>query len=157
MQKALTDYKEMKVALITRSTLYSVPGGDTVQIVQTAASLVAMGVVADINPSNEVCVYDKYALLHFFNITRPADILHHSQKAGKQYVVSTILCNYSEYDQQHRKGIGMLFSYLKNDSIEYIKTLGRCLLGGDRLASLSYIWKGQYSSIRQILNRAAMI
>ena len=34
----------MKIAFITRSTLYSVPGGDTEQIVQTARFLKEMGV-----------------------------------------------------------------------------------------------------------------
>ena len=147
----------MKVALIARKTLYTVPGGDTVQIVQTAASLAALGITADIKTADKTIAYQDYDLLHFFNITRPADILYHSQKAGKQFVVSTILCDYSEYDRQHRKGIGMLFTYLKSDSIEYVKTIARCLIGRDKLGSLSYIWKGQFNSIKDILSRAAMV
>jgi glycosyltransferase involved in cell wall biosynthesis len=147
----------MKVAFITRSTLYTVPGGDTVQVVQTARQLANMGVDTEIRLSNEVISYDRYDLLHFFNITRPADILYHSKKAKKPFVVSTILCSYAEYDKHHRKGIGALFSYLPADSIEYLKTMARWLLGKDHLASREYTWKGQRRSIIEILRRAAVI
>ncbi|HZY37696.1 MAG TPA: glycosyltransferase family 4 protein [Mucilaginibacter sp.] len=147
----------MKVAFITRSTLYSAPGGDTVQIEQTARELMAMGVDVDILLSNRHIPYEKYSLLHFFNIIRPADILHHARRAKKPFVVSTILCNYTEYDKNHRKGMGVLFTYLPGDSIEYLKTIARWLLGRDHLASLSYTWKGQRNSIVEILQRANMI
>ncbi len=147
----------MKAALITRSTLYSVPGGDTVQVVQTARQLVQLGVDAEILLSDAHIDYDQYDLLHFFNITRPADILYHSKKAKKPFVVSTILCDYTGYDKHHRKGIGALFGYLAADTIEYLKTMARWVLGRDKLASLEYAWKGQRKSIMEILQRAKMI
>lgn len=147
----------IKVAFITRSTIYTVPGGDTIQAVQTARHLSQMGITAEIKLANENIHYNKYDLLHFFNLTRPADILYHSQKAGKPYVVSTILCNYGEYDKYHRKGAGRLLRYLSTDTIEYLKSIARYLLGRDSLASLSYTWLGQRKSIKSILSRAAMI
>src|ERR1700742_4367612 len=147
----------MKVAFITRSTLFDVPGGDTVQVVQTAQHLDQLGVSTEIKLSKDEIDYAEYDLLHFFNLTRPADILYHSKKAGKPFVVSTILCDYSEYDKHHRKGAGVLFSNFSSDSIEYIKTMARWLLGKDHLSSLSYIWKGQRRSIIEILKRSAMI
>jgi len=147
----------MRVAFITRSTLYTAPGGDTVQAIQTARQLAEFGVSIDILLSNEVISYDQYDLLHFFNLIRPADILYHSKKSAKPFLVSTILCNYGEYDKNHRKGIGTLFSYLPADSIEYLKTMARCLLGRDHLATIAYTWKGQRKSIIEILQRATMI
>jgi glycosyltransferase involved in cell wall biosynthesis len=147
----------MRVAIIARSTLYTVPGGDTVQAVQTAKHLKDLGVTVDIKLSNEIIDYQQYDLLHFFNLIRPADVLYHSQRSGKPYVVSTILVDYSEYDQQHRKGLGALFSYLPANSIEYVKTIARWLLGRDYLASPSYLWKGQRRSILEILDKAQMI
>lgn len=147
----------MKVALITRSTLYTVRGGDTVQVEQTAKQLTEMGLDINILLSNQHIDYSRYDLLHFFNITRPADILYHGKKSGKPYVVSTILCNYSEYDKYHRKGIGILFSLLPADSIEYVKTMARWVSGKDHLSSINYIWKGQRKSILEILNTTAMI
>jgi glycosyltransferase involved in cell wall biosynthesis len=147
----------MKVAIIARSTFFSVPGGDTVQAVQTASELGKLGIDAEVRLANERIAYEEYDLLHFFNIIRPADILYHSKKAGKPFVVSTILCNYSEYDKFHRKGIASLFSYLSSDSLEYVKTIARWLLGKDHLSGKSYIWKGHRKSVVEILNRAAMI
>lgn len=147
----------MKVAFITRSTLYSAPGGDTIQAMQTARYLEDLGVSADIKLSNETVDYSPYDLLHFFNLIRPADILYHSKKAKKPFVVSTILCNYTEYDKQHRKGIGHLFSMLSTDSIEYLKTVARWVKGNDHLASKEYLWRGQHNSIIKILKNTGMI
>jgi glycosyltransferase involved in cell wall biosynthesis len=137
--------------------MYTVPGGDTVQAVQTALALASIGVEADILLSNQTIVYDKYDLLHFFNITRPADILYHSQRTKKPFVVSTIMCDYSEYDKNHRKGIISLFSYLPQNTVEYLKTTARWLLGRDHLASRDYLWKGQRKSILEVLAKTAMI
>jgi len=147
----------MKVAFIARSTLYTAPGGDTVQVEQTARGLAELGVDAEIVLSNQAISYDDYDLLHFFNIIRPADILYHSKKANKPFVVSTILVNYEEYDQNHRNVPGSLFSYLSGDSIEYVKTMARWVLGRDHLASLDYTWKGQRKSIMEILGKVNMI
>jgi len=147
----------MKVAFITRSTSYTIPGGDMVQVEETARQLTDMGVETNIFLSNQVIAYDEYDLLHFFNIIRPADILYHCKKAKKPFVVSTILCSYSEYDKHHRKGMGVLFTWLPGDTIEYLKTIARWLLGRDHLASLEYLWKGQRKSIIEILRRTALI
>lgn len=147
----------MKVAIIARSTFYAVPGGDTVQALQTARELTGMGIETEVKLANEEIAYDRYDLLHFFNIIRPADILYHSRKSGKPFVVSTILCNYSEYDKFHRKGIAALFSYLSSDHLEYLKTIARWILGKDHLSGKSYIWKGHRRSIVEILKRTAMI
>lgn len=147
----------MKVAIIARSTLFRVPGGDTVQAVQTARHLANIGISMDVLLCNEKIAYNQYDLLHFFNLTRPADILYHSKKAKKPYVVSTILCSYGEYDKQHRKTAGFLLSKLSSDSIEYFKTMARWLLRRDHLSSMAYVWKGQRRSILDVLKRSALI
>ncbi|MDB5023650.1 MAG: glycosyltransferase family 4 protein [Mucilaginibacter sp.] len=147
----------MKVAFITRSTLFTVPGGDTVQVVQTARHLESLGIRTDIKLSKDEIDYPQYDLLHFFNLTRPADILYHSKKAKKPFVISTILCNYTEYDQHHRRGVGILFGFLPPNSIEYLKTIARWVLGKDHLASKEYLWKGQRRSIIEVLKSSAMV
>ncbi|MDP9041728.1 MAG: hypothetical protein M3N30_07080, partial [Bacteroidota bacterium] len=144
--------------MIVRSTLYTVRGGDTIQAMQTARSLRQQGVIADIKLTNEAIDYNNYNLLHFFNITRPADILYHIRKAKLPFVVSTILINYSEYDKYYRKGIsGMFFRYMPSDTIEYIKAISRWLLGKDRLMSFSYAIKGQKRSIYEIIKKARLL
>jgi glycosyltransferase involved in cell wall biosynthesis len=147
----------MKIAFISRSTLFTVPGGDTVQVVQTARHLQHLGIDTEIKLSKDEINYQEYDLLHFFNLTRPADILFHSKKSGKPFVISTILCNYTEYDKYHRKGAGAIFSFLPSGGIEYLKTVARWLLGKDHLASMEYLWKGQRRSITEVLKGAAMV
>lgn len=148
----------MKVALIARSTLYKVHGGITVQVMETARHLRKLGVDASVHLTDEKIDYAKFDLLHFFDITRPANILHHIKKSGKPFVLSPILIDYSEYDKIHRKGIsGFIFRLFSAGRNEYIKTVLRWLLGKDRLPGKSYLWKGQERSIRYILNRVTMI
>jgi glycosyltransferase involved in cell wall biosynthesis len=148
----------MKVAFITRSTLYTVKGGDTVQVIQTARHLGRLGITVDIKLTHEKIDYSGYDLLHFFNMIRPSDILCHIQKSRKPFTLSTILIDYSEYDKNYRKGLaGMLLRRLSADKIEYLKTVARFLKGNDKLMSLSYLWKGQRKCIEQILNEASLL
>ncbi len=149
---------QIKVVLIGRATLYAVRGGDTVQIMQTAAFLNRAGVKADIKLADEKIDYEAYDLLHFFNITRPADILSHIRKSGKRFVVSTIHIDYSAYDKNYRGGLpGMLFKYLSPDGCEYFKNIFRWVKGKDKLSSHAYLWKGQRRSIKDIFAKAALI
>lgn len=148
----------MKVAIIARSTLHSVKGGDTYQVIRTAGELKKTGITVDIRLTNELIDYDQYDLLHFFNIVRPADILYHIHKTNKPFVVTPILVDYSEFDKYHRRGMaGIIFRLLSAGSIEYTKTIARWLLGKDALKSKSYLWKGQHQSIKEILIKAALI
>jgi glycosyltransferase involved in cell wall biosynthesis len=145
------------IALIVRSTLFTVPGGDTVQVQQTAAHLNKY-LTAEVKLSGDDIDYSRYDLLHFFNITRPADILYHVKKSGKPYVVSTILINYSEYDKLHRKGLsGIVFSMFSHNGIEYLKTVSRWLLGKDKLVSKAYLLKGHKKSVLEVLKNARLL
>ena len=148
----------IKVAMIARSTLFSAKGGDTIQALQTASGLSDYGFAIDIKLTNETIDYSKYNLLHFFNITRPADILYHIRKANIPFVVSPIMINYSEYDKYYRSGLaGFLFRWLPANGIEYIKAVSRWLLGKDKMMSLSYLWKGQKTSVLEIMKKARLL
>ncbi|HEX7845604.1 MAG TPA: glycosyltransferase family 4 protein [Chitinophagaceae bacterium] len=148
----------MKVALIARSTLHKVYGGITVQLVETARHLRQIGVDASICLTNENIDYDQFDLLHFFDITRPANILYHIKRTNKPFVLTPILIDYSEYDKQHRKGLsGFVFRLSGQHQNEYIKAVSRWLLKKDGLQSKNYLWKGQYRSMCHILQQATMI
>lgn len=148
----------VKVAMILRSTLFSCIGGDTVQALETARRLRELGFAVDIRLTNESINYSSYRLLHFFNITRPADILCHIARAKIPYVISTIDVNYSEYDQQHRHGLsGSLLRYFHRDAIEYIKAISRWIARKDSLMSLSYLWKGQKRSVHEVIAKATLL
>ena len=148
----------MKVGLIARSTINKVHGGITVQVHETAKHLCELGVNAVVHLANEKINYDEYDLLHFFDITRPANILYHIKKSDKPFVLTPILINYSEYDKQYRAGIsGLLFRMLPASRNEYIKAVSRWILHRDSLQSKNYLWKGHSNSIRYILDKAAML
>ena len=148
----------MKVLFIVRSTLFMVRGGDTIQVEETAGHLRKIGVEVDVRKTNDVIDYDRYNLLHFFNIIRPADILAHIKKSGKPFVVSTILVDYSLYDKKERPGFsGKIFRLLPTGTIEYAKTLYRHFSGQEKLVSTSYIWMGQRRSIKTILKKASCV
>src|SRR5579872_1215775 len=104
MTEAGAAFKTMKVLFIIRSTLFDNKGGDTIQILQTAQCLRALGVSVTVVSTLEKIAYEGYDLLHFFNITRPADILRHIERSGKPYVVTPIFVDYAEFDRNFRKG-----------------------------------------------------
>ncbi len=148
----------MKVAFIVRSTLYSTPGGDTIQVNETARHLRKNGVDVDIKNTGEKISYHEYGLLHFFNIIRPADMLVHIKRSKKPFVVSSILIDYSDYDKKERHGLaGKILSLFPADGIEYLKTIYRWLTGKDKLVSTAYLWMGQRRSIKKILRETKEI
>src|SRR4051812_26855679 len=157
MERRLSHFDlHMKIAFITRSTLYKVPGGDTVQVLNTTAELRKMNVEADIVLTNKPIDYSRYDLFHFSNITRPADILYHIKRIKKPFVISPILIDYSEYDRHYRKGLSGLIMK-KSGAGEYIKTLYRWIKGSDCLQSKDYLWKGHRKAVREILQKAALL
>ena len=148
----------MKVALITRSTLFTTRGGDTVQVEETARQLIKLGVDARILLANQDINNGDFDLLHFFNITRPATILKHILHSKLPFVVSPIWIDYSNYDKFHRQGLsGMGFRLLSPGRIEYAKTIARWIKGKDDRPPFSYLQRGQQKSIREILGRASLL
>jgi glycosyltransferase involved in cell wall biosynthesis len=148
----------MKVAMISRSSLFASKGGDTIQIQQTARHLKKMNIHVDIRLANEKINYQEYDLLHFFNLTRPADILPHVKKSHTPFVVTSLLIDYSEFDQHYRKGIsGKIFRHLSAGQVEYFKMIGRLAKGQDNVISFFYLINGHSKSIQTIIAKAAML
>jgi len=147
-----------KVLFISRATLFQDRGGDTIQLLETAKHLKILGVKVDIKLCNENIDYKPYALIHFFNIIRPADILIHIKRSGKPFVISTIYVDYSELDRVQRKGVvGVIFKLLSKDGIEYLKVLARFLLNGEKIISPAYLFFGQKNSVRRIIRLSSML
>lgn len=148
----------MKVLFIVRSTLFINRGGDTVQVQQTASELIKSGIETTIRLSNESIDYKPYDLLHFFNITRPADILLHITASGKPYVISPIFVDYSEFDSSIRKDFaGFLFRLLPSGISEYVKVIARSLFSNEKIVSKEYLILGHRQSIQKILKNARLL
>jgi glycosyltransferase involved in cell wall biosynthesis len=148
----------LNVLMIGRSTLDSSPGGDTVQLYSTAKYLKPLGVNIDVKLSNEVINYDKYDLIHFFNVIRPDDILAHIFRSNLPFVISTIFVDYSEYERSNTVGLqGLVAKVFSGDQMEYIKAVARYIVNGDKINSLHYLLKGHRSSVNYVSQRAKML
>ena len=148
----------MKVLFLVRATLYTVYGGDTMQIMSTAKYLRKLGAEVDIKLVNERIDYSSYDLLHIFNAIRPADVLTHIKKSGKPYVLSTIYVDFSEYQQLHATGItAMLSKVFSKDQMEYIKAIGRWVKNGEAINSKRYLRWGHRKAVQELAKGAAYL
>lgn len=148
----------MKILFLTRSTLYNIFGGDTVQINATAKYLRQLGVEVDIHLGSTKIDYSQYDLLHVFNIIRPADILPHLLRSGKPYVVSTIFVDFTEYEHYHRHGLASLITKsLSTDKLEYLKTIARWLKNGHSMPGLNYLLQGHRKAVKQVAKNASLL
>jgi glycosyltransferase involved in cell wall biosynthesis len=147
----------MKIALIARSTLFSVKGGDTTQVLMTARELKKIGVETKVHLASEKINYTDFDLLHFFNIVRPADHLRHIQQSQKPYLVSTIYLNYSAFDRYGRPGLAKyIFTVAGKEGSEYLKNIFRFLKKQDSLVSPEYLL-GHLRAIKKVMGGAAML
>lgn len=145
--------------MIGRSTLFSHPGGDTMQLTKTAAYLnKTKKVHVDIKTVEEEVNYSDFDFIHLFNICRPADLLGVIKAANKPYVVSTVFVDFSEAEKNHYKlSRRMLYKMLGFNKIEYLKAIARIVKGHDKLTDISYIFKGQKKSIKEIIKGAKIL
>lgn len=146
----------MKVLFQSRSTLFSVPGGDTVQVIKTKEYLNKIGVDVDISTELEPNL-KCYDLVHLFNLIRPQDLLiqvRNAKRQGKKIALSTIYGLYTEYDRSARSGITKLVSNLFSTStLEYLKTIVRVLKNMEvHKGTLQYLACGHMSSQREIVS-----
>ncbi len=148
----------MKVAFISRASLFSDKGGDTIQLINTATELKILGIEVDVFLADQNPDYSKYDLLHFFNIIRPDDILPHITRGHVPFVVSTIFVDYSEYEKKARQGLSaFLFRFLPPNLIEYLKALARFAVNGVKIKSRYFLLNGQKKSIRKIVRMTQML
>jgi glycosyltransferase involved in cell wall biosynthesis len=147
----------MKVALIGRTSLHKVTGGDTIQMVKTANELKRLGVNTDIFLSSDIIDYSQYDLLHFFNLLRPADHLKHIKTSKKPYVVSTIYLDYTGFDRNGRSlPYRLIFKTLGKHGSEYAKNIYRFARGQDKLVSKEYL-AGHKKAMQNILSGSRLI
>ncbi len=148
----------MKVAFISRATLFISPGGDTKQLEETAAGLRTMGVTVDVYLTHQPIDYTQYDLLHFFNIIRPADVIKHIRRSGKPCVISTIFVEYGTVKEEGRGGIvSTIKKMIPESTFEYIKTIARAVKNGEQIVSKEYLLWGHTKSTMYAARNAKML
>lgn len=120
----------MKILFQSRTTLFSVSGGDTIQMLKTAEALRAVGCHVDISTELEPDV-SAYDIVHLFNLTRPQEVYLqaiNAKKHSKKIALSTIYVSYYEYERKGRGGIGgFLAKILTKTQMEYFKVMARAV------------------------------
>lgn len=148
----------MKIALLARSNLFSLPGGDTEQVQQIQQHLIAAGHDAQILLTPKIQDLPLFDVFHFFNLGRPETLLlllPHIKK--KPLVISTIFVDYSEAERFHPSLLRrVLFNLFGPQGLEYLKTLGRVLNGTVKING-RYFLMGQNSAIKKVLGAAQLL
>lgn len=146
----------LKVLFVTRHSIYSSYGGDTVQLLQTKNYLEKIGVNVTIADSSN---YDfaNYDVIHFFNLRNPQDILvpvRKARKLGIPSVLSTIWGSYHEGDIKGRDGwYSLLSRSLKENHLEYMKAAARVIVNRNISKNmLMYFLKGHLTAQKEIIS-----
>lgn len=118
----------MKVLFQSRSTLFSVPGGDTVQLLKTAEFLRGLGIAVEISTELEPAL-EGYDLVHLFNLMRPQEVYlqaANAKRQGRPVVLSTIYGLYTEYERKARTGMaGFVARHASPWEVERLKVVAR--------------------------------
>jgi len=151
----------MKALFQTRTSIFSVPGGDTVQILKTADGLRALGCEVDISTDLEPDLAG-YDIVHLFNLTRPQELYMQAANARRQdrkIALSPIYASYDEFERQARGGIyGALARTLKPGHIAYAKVLARAILNRElNKGTLITLIKGYSALQREIVKMSDVL
>ncbi len=151
----------MKVLLQSRKTLFSVPGGDTIQVLKTAEYLRLIGILVDISVDLEPRI-EAYDLVHLFNLTRTQETLAqatYARKHGKPVLLSPIYVDYSEYDTKARIGsAGVVARATSQATREYLKIAARAVLNGEiNRGTLHVLSHGVRSSQRDLIRMTSWL
>lgn len=132
----------MKVLFQSRTTLFSVPGGDTVQLIKTSEFLRALGVEVDISTELEPDL-SNYDLVHLFNLMRPQEVFLqalNAKKQGKRVALSTIYGLYTEYERKVRGGMaGVVVRNLSPWQVEWVKVIARAFVNFEINKGVAYV------------------
>jgi glycosyltransferase involved in cell wall biosynthesis len=121
----------MKVLFQSRTTLFSVPGGDTTQVLKTAEGLRRLGCTVEISTDLHPDLRG-FDLVHLFNLMRPQESLPqvlNARRQGRKVALSTIYGPYVDFDRSQRRGlVGAMARTLPHSWFEYAKTAGRAVV-----------------------------
>ncbi len=151
----------MRVTLLSRPDLHSAPGGDTVQIIETARALNALGVTAEISVELRPQL-DAVDLVHIFNITRPHEALeqlHHAKSSGRLVALSPIFCPMTEFERACRpQPLRSILRHCQPETIEYAKLLAKSLRSWKWTAGLrQLVLRGYKHCIAELVRSADVI
>lgn len=123
----------MKILLQTRParSIATSPGGDVVQVIETAEALRRRGLHADVSATLEPDL-TPYDAVHVFNIVRPHEAWIQATNAvahNRKVLLSTVYCDICDFDQEGRTGpTGLIARHLHRDYREAAKSIARATM-----------------------------
>jgi glycosyltransferase involved in cell wall biosynthesis len=120
----------MRILLQGRSarSIEANPGGDQVQLEETARALRAKGVDAQISSEAEPDLAG-YDAVHLFGMVRPQETwvqARNARRQGKPVFLSTVYCDVWDFERMARSGlVGWIARHSNRNIIEALKTVGR--------------------------------
>ena len=144
----------LKVLFITRPTVFTGPGGDTIQLQKTKEYLEKLDVFVDIADSSAPSL-EGYDLVHFFNLRNPQDLIFNVRRvksAGLPSALSTIWGSYNECDRKTRTGFqGWVANNISEYKVEYLKSIARMVINLNfHKEMIPYILTGHYNCQKEI-------
>jgi glycosyltransferase involved in cell wall biosynthesis len=122
----------MRALLQGRSakSLAATPGGDQVQIEETASALRELGVEVEISGELEPDLTE-FDLVHLFGLVRPQEVWTQARNATRQrkpVFLSTVYCDVWEFEVTARGGLlGLVARGTNRNVVEATKAVGRAL------------------------------
>jgi glycosyltransferase involved in cell wall biosynthesis len=148
----------MKIALLARQDLFTLRGGDTVQIEMTAKYLNHIGINATIFTNQYQIPLSEIDIIHFFNIGRPEGIMGILKQIKVPLVISSIYVDYSGFEKADSSLLRKTISALTGKhGFEYLKVLARWLKGSGPGVSKEYLKTGHFQSIQKVLDKSSAV
>ena len=146
----------MRILFQTRANLFTVFGGDTVQLLKTKEYLQRMGINVDISTELSPDL-SKYDIVHIFNLMRGQETwlqVRNAKKQNKMVALSTIYGLYTEYERKARGGMfQILANCMTKFQIEYCKIFARALKNKEfHKGSLVVFLYGYKNTLKKICN-----
>jgi glycosyltransferase involved in cell wall biosynthesis len=152
--------RPLRVLFSSRTTLFSGPGGDTIQILKTAEVLRELGCHIEISTDADPTL-NGFDLLHIFNITRPQALLlaRRARRLRIPVALSPIYVDYREVDRIARGPLQrLLFRFLPGSTAEYLKVAGRAVLNGEiNRGTLVVLRKGYRRAQRDLIELSSVL
>lgn len=149
----------MKVLMQIRQNVYTLSGGDTVQMKKTREALINQGYDVDVSLELHPDL-SQYDVVHLFNITRVQETyiqIKNAVQQKKPVVISTIYWPNTEFEKLNG-GLGIrgaLGKVLSIDQMESVKAFAKFVLLNQRDEGTKYLMHHSYQSMqRYILQHA---
>jgi glycosyltransferase involved in cell wall biosynthesis len=146
----------MRILMQSRTTLFSAPGGDTIQILKTKEYLEKLGLQCSISLDIEADLRG-YDVVHLFNLMRPQEVYLQALNAkqqGKPLALSTIYGLYTEYERRARPLLARILTNLLSPwQIEHLKVFARAITAREYHKGTQFVLRYGYKTLsRKILD-----